>query len=303
MTRRGRGRRAASPTIVTRIELGLRKYNSEFYKAYVDSKAFDQIVTDKEKRLNRARNYTEWKRCFKILCQQIGFSELFNRTDIELPTMENLATTSLLNEDQNNLALKHTAQRGRNSLLIDYINKTVELHIQTKLEGIEFVSQAITVLEAKCTSTGADITIEKYSKVIHYSLDELKSFSAFLVEFDKRVKDFNDLRGGFTIGENEKVLIFLRALGSRFRNQINTTSQINKLAGYRSAPTNLTFDQVSNIAENAQNSVSTEPEPILENSRSFAAGFKVGQKRTFSQRDRSGEPPLGTLIGPDYIDC
>lgn len=68
-------------------------------------------------------------------------------------------------------------------------------------------------------------------KLVSYSFDKAATFLDFQIEFDKRFNKFNRLRGNVVLSEDIKCILFIIALGLRFKSQVTTTTQSLKVIG------------------------------------------------------------------------
>lgn len=291
-----RNGRSNAAEITVRLTENSRLYISEFLDTHKDTKAFDNCKT-----LTGADNFNDWIREFSIASRKVGFLALFNGQDTAPEALDDDAPIDKWNE----YMLEKAAWLGRNESLLGHIQANVAPHIHTKIVDCTLVSEALEIIDNECTSKGADLTMSHLVKLVGYSFDEAATFLDFQIEFDKRFNEFNRLRGNVVLSDDMKCILFMIALGPRFKSWVTTTTQNSKVAGCgRPGQEIINFDTLSSNAQNHWESVIRDNDSALvpSENRSFAAGFRQGQKRQFDQR-ASNMPPFGKLVGQPNVKC
>lgn len=196
------------------------EYKQAFQAAHIDTNAFDNCT-----KLKGTSNFVEWTDDLKLCARKVGLRSLLTgmETAPERPA-EGVSSTSRWND----LMLLQAHWFGKNDSALGYLQSTLEPHLRARVEDCTLVSEALKILDDACPPPSIFTAAEKLRIITSYSLNKASSFPEFRNEFEKRVLDFNRLRGHKAMPDQQVLLLFLNALGPRLRKDIEAAARASE---------------------------------------------------------------------------
>lgn len=142
------------------------------------------------------------------------------------------------------------------------------------------------------------VSFHHWRKIHQCIFDDFPTFRDYVGEFNKLVNEFNELEGGFKIGDLQKQQIFLLNLGTSFHRWVDKTGDVVKLAGYGNGR-DIGFDEVVSLAEIQWLMMQPESETESVDSQSYTDG---GLNRN-NKRPREESPTRPSSQPPSQKKC